>query len=969
MKKNINIFISTVLFGLFSFSTFARDGSFSEQIPITGQTQYPVCVISIDLDGDGDNDILSASQHDHKISWFENTDGLGSFGLQQTISTEMFWAMSVYGDDLDGDGDNDVLSASYGDNKIAWYENLDGEGNFGAQQIISSEAYGARSVFSADLDGDGDKDVLSAAWEINEIAWYENIDGAGNFGLPQIINTDVGGAWSVYSTDIDGDGDYDVLSSSQFDRDISWYENLDGLGNFGPRHIIVEELNWVHSLHTDDIDDDGDQDVLAAVWNDDIIVWFANTDGDGTFGEQQLITMEANRPTCVYSADLDGDNDKDVLSASVVDNKIAWYENVDGLGSFGPQEIITLDAGSAESVFSADMDGDGDYDVLSSSTMDDKIAWYENTDGAGTFGFQQPVSTGINGALSVFCADLDGDGDNDIVTAARSDNEVVWQENLDGLGNFGFPQVITSDAEYAYSVFCIDLDGDDDIDVLSASRHDDKIAWYENLDGFGEFGPQQIITTEAFNAESVFSADLDGDGDNDVLSASNFDDKIAWYENLDGLGDFGPQLVITEDANAARSVFSVDLDGDGDNDVIAAYQKYVSWFENLDGLGDFGLPQLLTDMANGANSVFCKDLDGDWDYDVLVASYLDNKVSWFENINGLGDFGPRQVITNVAMDAHSVFSTDLDNDGDNDVVAASWGFEVAWHENLDGLGTFGPPRIMYDDYGLGYGVFCADLDGDGKSDVLTATPSTSSTAWYRNLLEESHLDLTITPQDDPAIIPYMGLLHFTAELVNESNENAVYDAWINIHFPVDYISEDSSLVRTGLEIAAGETLEWDLYLCAPQCALQGEYYFVGCIGEWPDNVYDSETFLFEILPPQGNTTMGRSSAWRLYGWDENNPADKDYFAFAPNDYNIDKVYPNPFNPQTTVTVSLPEISDLRISVFNLLGQEVKVLGQGRFEAGYHSFTFDGLGMASGIYFIQADIPGKMHQVHKVVLMK
>ena len=49
---------------------------------------------------------------------------------------------------------------------------------------------------------------------------------------------------------------------------------------------------------------------------------------------------------------------------------------------------------------------------------------------------------------------------------------------------------------------------------------------------------------EANGARSVYAADLDGDGDADVLSASRFDDKIAWYENTDGKGAFGNQQVI-----------------------------------------------------------------------------------------------------------------------------------------------------------------------------------------------------------------------------------------------------------------------------------------------------------------------------------------------------------------------------------------------------------------------------------------
>jgi hypothetical protein len=79
------------------------------------------------------------------------------------------------------------------------------------------------------------------------------------------------------------------------------------------------------------------------------------------------------------------------------------------------------------------------------------------------------------------------------------------------------------------SVYAVDVDGDGDMDVLSASSVDDKIAWYEN-DGQQTF-TSHTITTSADAATSVYATDMDGDGDMDVLSASFGDDKIAWYEN------------------------------------------------------------------------------------------------------------------------------------------------------------------------------------------------------------------------------------------------------------------------------------------------------------------------------------------------------------------------------------------------------------------------------------------------------
>ena len=80
---------------------------------------------------------------------------------EYSISTSADGGYSVYAADVDGDGDMDVLSASYADDKIAWYEN-DGSEGF-TEHAISTSADGAISVFAADVDGDGDMDVLSAS--------------------------------------------------------------------------------------------------------------------------------------------------------------------------------------------------------------------------------------------------------------------------------------------------------------------------------------------------------------------------------------------------------------------------------------------------------------------------------------------------------------------------------------------------------------------------------------------------------------------------------------------------------------------------------------------------------------------------------------------------------------------------------------------------------------------------------------
>jgi hypothetical protein len=421
------------------------------------------------------------------------------FGTQQVVSTAGDGVRSVFAADLDGDGDLDLVSASEVDDEISWYQNTDGAGNFGTQKVISASAYSAASVFVADLDGDGDQDVLSASVLDDKIAWYENTDGAGNFTAQPAISTAADGAHSVFAADLDGDGDLDVLSASQGDDKIAWYENTDGAGSFGSEQTIDTAALWARSVFAGDVDGDGDQDVLVA--HADEVTWYENTDGGGNFGSERVISAAAGAATSVLAADLDGDGDLDAVSALFEADEIAWYENTDGAGNFTAQPALSTTADGATSVFAADLDGDGDLDVLSGSYVADEIAWYENTDGAGSFGSEQVISTATDGPWSVFAADLDGDGDLDVLSASQTDDKLSWYQNQTIHGGAAYPTqtTISTAADYATSVFAADLNGDGDLDVLSASVNDDKIAWYENT-GAGSFSSQQVISTAADGA-------------------------------------------------------------------------------------------------------------------------------------------------------------------------------------------------------------------------------------------------------------------------------------------------------------------------------------------------------------------------------------------------------------------------------------------------------------------------------------
>ena len=243
--------------------------------------------------------------------------------------------------------------------------------------------------------------------------------------------------------------------------------------------------------------------------------------------------------------------------------------------SFGPQQVITQAADRAASVFATDVDGDGDTDALSASATDDTVAWYENTNGDGSSWTVRTITTVADGAFSVFASDLDGDGDIDALSASTVDDTIAWYENssADGDGTSWTTRTITTAADGAFTVFAADVDGDGDVDALSASFFDNTIAWYENTNqnGDGTSWTTRTITTSADGALSVFAADVDGDGDVDALSASDLDDTIAWYENADGNGTSWIAHSITTEADRARSVFASDVDGDGDIDVLSAH--------------------------------------------------------------------------------------------------------------------------------------------------------------------------------------------------------------------------------------------------------------------------------------------------------------------------------------------------------------------------------------------------------------
>ena len=154
---------------------------------------------------------------------------------------------------------------------------------------------------------------------------------------------------------------------------------------------------------------------------------------------------------------------------------------------FGPQQVLSTTAGSANQVRAVDLDGDGDLDVVSAARRGETQEWYENLGGVPpSFTTHSYADTPGGGPGSVHARDLDGDGDIDLVLAFwdigvnDQTSKITWYKN-DGIMPPSFTEHnISNDELQAASVFAGDVNGDGDMDVISASFNGQEIAWYES---------------------------------------------------------------------------------------------------------------------------------------------------------------------------------------------------------------------------------------------------------------------------------------------------------------------------------------------------------------------------------------------------------------------------------------------------------------------------------------------------------
>ncbi|GAB5536801.1 MAG: hypothetical protein Rubg2KO_30500 [Rubricoccaceae bacterium] len=572
--------------------TVANSPTFSSATTLTGLTDigrfsHPSVA---DLDGDGDLDVLAGERYGTFRSFSNTAVGAGNTPTFEFPSVNSFGLAGVgYSSapsvaDLDGDGDFDVLAGElFG--TFRYFENTAGAGAIPTFASATTNPFGladigiASAPSVADFDGDGDFDVL-AGERYGTFRYFENTAGAGAtpvfasavtnpFGL-----ADVGDDSTPSVADLDGDGDLDVLAGAN-DGTFRYFENTAGAGatpTFSSAVTNPFGLADVGDLSTPsvgDLDGDGDLDVLAGA-NDGTFRYFENTAVDTPVALAAAVTnpfglADVGNWSAPSVADVDGDGDLDML-AGEFGGSFWYFENTAGAGttpafaSAVTNPFGLADVGDWSTPSVADLDGDGDLDVLA-ATLDGDFFYFENTAGVSTTpafasAMLNPFGLGyigFNSTLSV--VDLDGDGDLDVL-AGEVDGDFHYFENTAGAGTTPtFFSAVTNpfglaDVGRASAPSVADLDSDGDLDVL-AGEDGGSFFYFENTAGAGATPTFTVAQTNPFGLVGIGGsstpsvADLDGDGDPDVLTGEEAGTFI-YFKNTANPGVRTAQVTGTE---------------------------------------------------------------------------------------------------------------------------------------------------------------------------------------------------------------------------------------------------------------------------------------------------------------------------------------------------------------------------------------------------------------------------------------
>ena len=314
-----------------------------------------------------------------------------------------------------------------------------------------------------------------------------------------------------------------------------------------------------------------------------------------------------------------------------------------------------------------------------------------------------------NLTANVALADVDGDGDLDILTA----NGRHWAQQdyvflNSGNGRMLEARRVGEGLTTGYALLPLDLDQDGDLDAI-AVRDQVPSHLFEN-DGRGNFTDLGPIAGSGGNARGAIVADMDGDAHDDLVIVRRGETDLLFR------GTGGLSLGEGEEIAAAGHSTGVsvgDIDGDGDLDLgIARRDGGESLLLINDGSGRFA-ERAIEGSAGDHRKLELADFDNDGRIDIVLAATEGNLKIYRHDEQG--GFALIETLVQPSGQVQSLAVGDVDGDGDIDILAGGEGANVAWIN-----GDLWQAVELPGEGDMTYGMALGDMDGDGKPDIVTA---------------------------------------------------------------------------------------------------------------------------------------------------------------------------------------------------------------------------------------------------------
>ncbi len=626
---------------------------------------------------------------------------------------------------------------------------------------------------------------------------------------------------------------------------------------------------------------------------------------------------------------------KHVVADTLVGIKKVAVANVDQDAGWARDLVVTLNPES---------------DRAEDSTKPNVI-WFQN-DGLQNF-TDYVLDYKLTSARGIAVGDLTGDGYPDVVVGSRSDSiPLVWYKNSgDPTNNHWARTEIGGPAPDNYEVRIVDLDRDGLLDIVDGFGDDadyggansgvvnDSIRFFRNL-GVADTAVFENKLIARISSPAAFGI---GDFNNDSLldvapvswldyysSSAQLGEDLSWWAQQSDTSFLWQQQLV--DFYGGNDVQAVDLNGDKAPDLIAAgYKtKTLDWWAN-DGSGNFGSRVTIDQNLNHPRHLSAADLDGDGDIDIALTVDNDNTVYWYEN-DGNQNF-TRFTVDNAFFYAYFIAANDLDGDGDLDLVGtAQDAGTLAWWENdlaeTQNVAAGDPDTVYFNQnkllikYHLPY-------------------PGGATSAFFNHGLIHDSL------QTDAALkkVASRGFYTIVSHAV-EYNASLVvkYDSiseWQNL------ATDETSLRFCYWDDTAGTSGQWKVLQTAGQVVDTARKEII--INDVTSALHKYSYF-----------TLGVSSGASAIGGKRN-------FAANPvKNFNLTN-YPNPFNGKTWIRFTLPaqiKSAQIKLELFNLLGQKVKTLYAGNLSGGQYRIKWNGQNnfgqtVGSGWYFYRLQVGNRV----------